>query len=116
MAKQHSKTLAAAVGAAFLASASLSPSLLAGQNPFQVTELSGGYQVADNHEGKCGGKDKCEGKCGEGKCGEDKEMCEGKCGEGKCGEGMKGGEAAGAETKAEGEGKCGEGKCGEKME
>lgn len=108
MAKQTSKTLAAAVGAAFLAGAALSPLVSAGENPFQLTELSSGYKVADAHEGKCGegkcgeGKGDKEGKCGEGKCGEGKGDKEGKCGEGKCGEG-----------KGESEGKCGEGKCGE---
>lgn len=51
----------------------------ADQNPFAMTELSSGYMVADQHEGKCGGektkekvKEKAmEGKCGEGKCGGD---------------------------------------------
>lgn len=80
-----------------------------GGNPFAMTELGSGYQVADMHEGKCGegkcGEDKnTEGKCGEGKCGEDKNA-EGKCGEGKCGEGKD------AEGKC-GEGKDAEGKCG----
>ncbi|MCH9691296.1 MAG: hypothetical protein K0U59_04410 [Gammaproteobacteria bacterium] len=99
--------LAAAVGAAFLASATLS--VAANANPFTATELSSGYNLAmlDSHknqegkcgEGKCGEGKKGEGKCGEGKCGEGKKG-EGKCGEGKCGEGKKG------------EGKCGEGKCG----
>jgi len=107
MAKHQSKTLAAAVGAAFLASAAIAPLSSAAENPFQMNQLSNGYQLADAHEGKCGegkcGEEKAEGegKCGEGKCGEEKAEGEGKCGEGKCGE-----------EKAEGEGKCGEGKCG----
>jgi uncharacterized low-complexity protein len=92
------KHIAATVGASVLATA-LSPLVLAESNPFALTELSAGYQLAEEHEG-------AEGKCGEGKCGEKKDA-EGKCGEkkdaeGKCGE------------KKDAEGKCGEGKCGEK--
>jgi len=114
--------LAAAIGAAVVSS-TLSLSAMAA-NPFQATDLSSGYQLADNHnagEGKCGGKTENEGKCGEGKCGEGKNAgakdAEGKCGEGKCGEGK-----CGADMKDEGEGekpaegKCGEGKCGGKKE
>ena len=77
----------------------------ADENPFQMTELSSGYMVADAH----GATE--EGKAGEGKCGE------GKCGEGKCGdqetdkEDAEDAEDAAEEGKA-GEGKCGEGKCG----
>ena len=100
MATQSKKPIAAAVGAAFLASVTLSPLASAAENPFQLNSLSGGYNLAEKTEG--------EGKCGEGKCG-GKAEAEGKCGEekkaaaeGKCGEGKK----------AEGEGKCGEGKCG----
>lgn len=88
------KSFAATVGASILATA-LSPLALADANPFALTELGSGYQLADQHEG-------AEGKCGEGKCGEGKKDAEGKCGEGKCGE------------KKPAEGKCGEGKCGEK--
>ena len=111
------KPLAAALGAAFLAS-SIAPIASAEVNPFSAQQLSGGYDLANfgkDAEGKCG-EGKCgegekgegekgegEGKCGEGKCGEgEKAGGEGKCGEGKCGEGEKAG----------GEGKCGEGKCG----
>lgn len=100
---KKSLPLAAAVGAAFVASATLSVS--ASANPFTATELSAGYnlKVAQDEkpqEGKCGeGKKDKEGKCGEGK------KKEGKCGEGKCGEGKK------DEGKKK-EGKCGEGKCG----
>jgi uncharacterized low-complexity protein len=100
---QSKKPLAAALGAAFLAT-SISPLLSAEVNPFSAQQLSGGYDLASygSHDG--------EGKCGEGKCGEgeksegegEKSEGEGKCGEGKCGEG----------EKSEGEGKCGEGKCG----
>jgi uncharacterized low-complexity protein len=73
-----------AIGAAALAG-SIST---ATANPFEMNQLSSGYQVgvqgemgAKGEEGKCGadkGK-KAEGKCGEGK------KAEGKCGEGKCG-------------------------------
>jgi len=61
-----------------LSSTLIAGSLMAGAasadaNPFGMTELSSGYQVA------------MEGKCGEGKCGGDKADKEGKCGEGKCG-------------------------------
>jgi uncharacterized low-complexity protein len=122
--------LAAAIGAAVVSSG-LSLSALAA-NPFQATDLSSGYQLADagkTAEGKCG-----EGKCGEGMCGSDKDhshdpagtygpgkSAEGKCGEGKCGEGMCGsvmqdGNAApqGHDSKTA-EGMCGEGVCGGNM-
>ena len=96
---------ALALGATALGGALAGSAALAADDPFQITELSRGYMVADSHgdaaeeggeetpctrdgedgaapaEGKCG-----EGKCGEGKCGEGKSG-EGKCGEGKCGEG-----------------------------
>ena len=86
---QFKKPLAAALGAAFLAT-SIAPLVSAEVNPFSAQQLSGGYDLAnyDKHgEGKCG-----EGKCGdgtkgegEGSCGGDKAGGEGKCGEGKCG-------------------------------
>ena len=94
MSEQKIKPLAGAVGAAFMVSVALSPIASAQGNPFQLNQLSSGYEVAGKDaEGKCG-----EGKCGEGKCGEGKPKAkaEGKCGEGKCGEG-----------KAKAEGKCG---------
>ncbi len=100
------RSLAAAFGASLLATA-IVPLTQADTNPFAITELSAGYQVAGEAEGKCGegkcGGDKAaaEGKCGEGKCGGDKAAAEGECGEGKCGG-----------DKAAAEGKCGEGKCG----
>ena len=100
MAKDNRKTLAAAVGAAFIVSASATPVLYAGENPFQMSDLGSGYQVADAHkEGGCGGDVEKEGKDKEGKCGEGKDK------EGSCGEE--------SEEKAAGEGKCGEGKCGD---
>ncbi|AOS95590.1 hypothetical protein AUP74_00114 [Microbulbifer aggregans] len=94
--------LAAAVGAAFLASASVNVSagIVNDANPFAAEELSSGYNLAMLSEEGSDDKKK-EGKCGEGKCGEEGKKKEGKCGEGKCGE----------EGKKK-EGKCGEGKCG----
>lgn len=106
---------AAAIGAAVV-STTFSISTLAA-NPFEITDLQSGYQLADSHkkegEGKCG-----EGKCGEGMCGAEhhkengSKHGEGKCGEGKCGEGMCGAKDD-KDGKKEGEGKCGEGKCGD---
>lgn len=93
----NKKLTSAAIGGAFAASL-MSGTAIAAENPFGMSEMDQGYQLAMSDkadEGKCGGKK--EGKCGEGKCGGKKE---GKCGEGKCG-GKK-------------EGKCGEGKCGAK--
>ena len=90
------KPLAAALGAAFLAT-SIAP-LASAANLFSAQQLSGGYDLAnyDKHgEGTCGGtKAEGEGNCGEGK----KAEHEGNCGEGK---------------KAESEGKCAEGRCAE---
>jgi len=102
MSKQNTlRPIAAALGTTFAVSLALSPIASAEQNPFSVTELSGGFMVADNAEGHCGaGKDtSAEGKCGEGKCGEKRAAHEGKCGEGKCGA-----------DKKKAEGNCGEGK------
>jgi uncharacterized low-complexity protein len=89
------KPIAAAVAAALTVSVMAMPIANADANPFDLTELSSGYMVAEMEEGKCG----------EGKAAAEK-MEEGKCGEGKCGEG----EAAAEKME---EGKCGEGKCGE---
>jgi uncharacterized low-complexity protein len=94
---QLKKPLAAALGAAFLAS-SIAPLASAGVNPFSAQQLNGGYDLVNF------GKD-AEGKCGEGKCGGDKSG-EGSCGENKAGEGSCGGDKAG-------EGSCGENKAGE---
>ena len=110
------KPLAAALGAAFLASSVVPLASAAGGNPFAAQPLKAGYDLPNytsHEEGGCGAKKEGEGSCGgakaegegkdcEGKTGEDKVACEGKCGEGKCG----------GDKKAEGEGKCGEGKCG----
>lgn len=103
--KQQRKHFAAAVGTAFAASIALGGTAAAASDPFQVSELHGGYlQLADSHAGD---KD-AEGKCGEAKCGADKakkkeEMkAEGKDGEGNCG----GDKAADKDA----EGNCGENK------
>ena len=96
------KTLIAAAAGTAFAAVLAAPVASAASNPFALSALSSGYQVADNHadkpvEGKCGATAKpAEGKCGAAKA------KDGKCGEGKCG-------AAKAKAK---DGKCGEGKCG----
>jgi len=84
------KPLAAALGAAFLAT-SISPLVSAEVNPFFAQQLSGGYDLANYDK-------QVDGKCGEGKCGDSKADGEGSCGDKKAGT----------------EGKCGEGKCGGK--
>ncbi len=101
--KSELKPLVVAVSAALATGAFAISTANADENPFQMTELSSGYMVADNHGG-----------AEEGAAEEDKDK-EGKCGEGKCGEGKCGGEEADADASGEGkteEGKCGEGKCG----
>jgi uncharacterized low-complexity protein len=111
------KPLAAALGAAFLAT-SIAPMVSAETNPFSAQQLSGGYDLASygkDGEGSCGDK-KAEGSCGdkkaEGSCGDKK--AEGSCGdkkaEGSCGD--KKAEGSCGDKKAKGEGKCGEAKCG----
>ncbi len=84
----------AALGTTFAVALAVSPIANAADNPFSLTEISGGYMVADQAEGKCG-----EGKCGEGKA-KDKKESEGKFRVAKDGD------------KKSDEGKCGEGKCG----
>ena len=124
MAKKLMTPLAAAVGAAFVASVTLTPVVNAAENPFAAQPLTSGYNLASSHaEGKCGEgmakKAAEEGRCGEGMAKKAHE--EGKCGEGKCGEGMakkaheEGKCGEGMAKKAHEEGKCGEGKCGEGM-
>ena len=89
-----------AVGSAF-AAAALTPLAQAADNPFAAKQLQSGYQLAQADK-------KAEGKCGEAKCGADKQATEkkadGKCGEAKCGAEKK------MDKKADG--KCGEAKCG----
>jgi uncharacterized low-complexity protein len=95
----NKKIVSMAIGTAFAASLSAGIANAAG-NPFGMSDLQNGYQVAMSSK-------PAEGKCGEGKCGGDKSKKEGKCGgdkskkEGKCGG-----------DKSKKEGKCGEGKCG----
>jgi uncharacterized low-complexity protein len=107
MQKRNLRPIAAAVGTAFVTTLATASFAHAGSNPFTATVMEAGYGLlASNH---------AEGKCGEGKCGEEKGG-EGSCGEDKGGEGScgedKGGEGSCGEDKG-GEGKCGEGKCGE---
>jgi len=92
--KRTLKPVAAVLGTTFAVALAASPIANAANNPFSLTEISSGYMVADQAEGKCG-----EGKCGEGKAKDkkeskgksrvakdgDKKSDEGKCGEGKCG-------------------------------
>ena len=76
------KTLSLASGAALVLSVASSSALAADSNPFGMTKLNDGYQVA-MEEGKCGGS---KAKEAEGKCGGSKaKKAEGKCGEAKCG-------------------------------
>ncbi|MDZ7661570.1 hypothetical protein [Thiohalophilus sp.] len=103
--KKTLKSISWAVGATFVttlaASNVASAASPAGDNPFAMSELGGGYMLVAQKgaEGKCG-----EGKCGEGKRADSKTK-EGKCGEGKCG-------AKSDKKDKDAEGKCGEGKCG----
>lgn len=99
MKKTHLTPVAAALGTAFILSVAATTASAA-SNPFGMTDLNSGYQVAwgdkpaaeKKAEGKCGADKKGEAKCGadkkkmeEGKCGADKKkaMEEGKCGAGK---------------------------------
>ncbi len=96
MKKQNFVSLA--VGSAFAAVA-LTPVASAADNPFSVTKLQAGYQLAQADT-----KQK-DGKCGEAKCGADKKK------DASCGGNKKAGEAkCGADKKKDG--KCGEAKCG----
>ncbi len=92
--KRTLKPGAAVLGTTFAVALAASPIANAADNPFSLTEISSGYMVADQAEGKCG-----EGKCGEGKA-KNKKESEGKSRVAKDGD------------KKSGEGKCGEGKCG----
>lgn len=109
------KTLiAAAAGSAFVAGLAAAPIATAAENPFALSGLASGYQVADHHmakektqekakEGKCGGAKEAEMKAKEGKCGNTAKMKDGKCGEGKCGAAKPaaGAKSQGDATKAE---------------
>jgi uncharacterized low-complexity protein len=109
--KMSKKTLiAAAAGSAFVAGLAAAPIASAAENPFALSGLSSGYQVADSHGAKPmtskgdetnteAGKTSAEKdpKAAEMKA-TDKKMPEGKCGEGKCGAAAKSkGDAAKAE-------------------
>ena len=127
--KPEIKPIAVAIGTVFVTSALLTTPASADENPFQMTELSSGYMVADGHKGKRSCKIKKLKKMdtdGDGAVSKDEFMAHAekkfakkdkngdgvisaeemkqmkKHKEGKCGEGKCG------------EGKCGEGKCGEK--
>ncbi|MGH8529639.1 MAG: HvfA family oxazolone/thioamide-modified RiPP metallophore [Nevskiales bacterium] len=99
------KSVAMAIGTAFVAGLSLTSLAQAG-NPFASNVLNGGYQVAEGAEGKCG-----EGKCGEKKKGSNCDATAGVDKTGHCACGANKGKEADGKC---GEGKCGEGKCGEK--
>jgi uncharacterized low-complexity protein len=96
--KTTMKPLAIAAGAAFVTSLAATMPANAAENPFAMSELSSGYQVAEMAEGKCG-----EGKCGAAMMGTAKTSApkEGKCGEGKCGAKMMDADGDGAVTKEE---------------
>jgi len=115
MRKKTKNPLAAAVGAAFATSLSAAPVASAADNPFGLTELGHGYQLAQQSEGKCG-----EGKCGTstGRQTPDttRQMGEGKCGSSEMGKGREGQCGAKPASKTP-EGQCGgakhqEGRCG----
>lgn len=79
--KSTQTTLALVIGGAFAASVAAT-TVHAGENPFAVESLKGGYMVAE-HDGKS--KD---GKCATGKCGSSKKkMKEGSCSADKAKEG-----------------------------
>ncbi|HNE42444.1 MAG: hypothetical protein JNK96_10020 [Betaproteobacteria bacterium] len=89
--------LSLAVGTAFAATALLAPVVHAADNPFSLTKLDSGYQLAEADKAK-------DGKCGEAKCGADKKK------DGKCSADKKKDGKCSAEKKKDG--KCGEAKCG----
>lgn len=66
--KSTNKTLALAIGSAFVASIAAT-SIHAAENPFAVKSLSSGYMVADAEKMK-------DGKCGTGKCSASKKKAE----------------------------------------
>ena len=134
--KNTSKPLALALGTAMTATLAGTGVADAGENPFSMSVLPGGYlQVAEGKcgEGKCGAKMVTETKCGEGKCGMQKMDADG---DGKVtrDEFMQGHEVmftvidangdgvidaeeraahrVGKKTGCKMEGKCGEGRCG----
>ena len=66
--------LATAAGSAFVASMAAAPIASAAENPFALSGLSTGYQVADSQAAQTQTKAK------EGKCGSTAKMKDGKCG------------------------------------
>ncbi|MEE8388049.1 MAG: hypothetical protein V3R65_05685 [Acidiferrobacterales bacterium] len=109
MVKKHTpKALAVAIGATFITSMAASPVVSAGQNPFAMSPLSSGYQVAAK-DGSCGGMKKGSktGSCG-GMKGKEAHCGAKKNGESHCGAKKK------DMNKGKKEGQCGEGKCGGK--
>ncbi|GMQ91529.1 MAG: hypothetical protein BMS9Abin11_0838 [Gammaproteobacteria bacterium] len=109
--KNVRSAIATAIGATFLAAAATAPVANAAENPFSLTQIKGGYQVAGKKgEGNCGGK---KSKKGESNCGGKKGK--GMKGESHCG-GKKDGEShcGGKKDKKskKGEASCGEAKCG----
>lgn len=86
------KTTTYAAGGALVLALGAGSALSADQNPFAYTELSSGYQLAENTvEARCGSnkdndKDAEQGKTKESSCGANKkEVKEAQCGEAKCG-------------------------------
>lgn len=79
--KTLSLTLSSAIATALLSAA---PTIQAGENPFAMSSINTSQQLAAADtkmpEGGCSGKKMKEGKCGEGKCGANKnKMKEGGC-------------------------------------
>lgn len=107
------KTTLSLAGAAFAAASSFAPLASAADNPFGMTKLDSGYQLAQADK-------KADGKCGEGKCGgamkAESKKKDGKCGEGKCGTSMSGDKKPADDKKKDGScgGKKQDGACGGK--
>lgn len=80
MKKKILTPLAAALGTVFAISLTATP-VAAAENPFGMSDLANGQQIAWGDKPAEGKK---EGKCGEGKKADTKTQ-EGKCGEDKCG-------------------------------
>lgn len=108
--KNSIKSISLTTGTALALSVMGNSAMAAQSNPFVMTELNQGYAVATAEakcgEGKCGGNK--EAKSTEANGGSKDESAEKKSGEGKCGEGKCGGNKETKPTEA----KCGEGKCG----
>jgi len=114
------KTFSATAGALLTASTlMISPSFASEENPFQLTELSSGYMVADGHGKHCNMK-KMDSD-GDGTVSKDEFMTHAEkkfSKKDKNGDGVLSDEEMKKMKKHKegkcGEGKCGEGKCGEK--